>query len=162
MGKLSDAKVKSDIIARRGAGESYQSIANTYNVSKEAIFYLCKNHPDEIDRIHEQIWGENIETIVETIKLDILNNKKISDNFADNKGITQAEVAYKTTTNKIATQLLQQKGLMPSSAFLQMNINNDNRKTNVNVDSELFSKLSQVFDTGFIEMEAPKKIEPDD
>jgi len=156
MSKISDETSKADIIARRGAGETFQSIADDYGVCKQTVHAMCANHPDEIRKIKEELWSENIENIVSTVKIDLKNSKTISENFEDTGKISAAEVAYKTSTNKVAHNLLQEKGIFPSPAF--MNVSIDQSK-HVNIDPEMFKLLSDSFDPGFVDMSPQKLVE---
>ena len=158
--KLRSPLVKTEIFTRRAHNETYKSISESSGVTRQSVTELCKNHPDEIKRIKESLWNDNIDNITKTIGLDIENNLTMARDYKSGKKLQPVDIAYKTATNKVVHGLLQQQGIMPSHAMLQMNIQNNNKIDNV--DAEVFKKLTQSFDTGFIEMSCPEMLEVKD
>jgi len=65
-------------------------------------------------------------------------------------------VAYKASTNKVAERLLQEKGVFPSPAFMNVSVD---RSQNVNIDPEMFKMLTGSFDPGFVNMSKIKLVE---
>ncbi len=50
---LSDMAVRADVIARRGTGESCESIGKSYGVSRTSIHRFIKNHEDTVNEIKD-------------------------------------------------------------------------------------------------------------
>lgn len=156
MAKLNDIAVKAEILARRGNGETYRSIAKDFDVTEGGLRLMVLNHEETIKQIQEKLFADNIENYAESLELDVKNSKSISQKYHDGDGITPSEVAYKATTNKAMNPILIEKGIHPNNAFIQMNI--DNSK-NINIDKDVFKLLSKGFHTGFVQMHDMKEIE---
>ncbi len=159
MSKVTDVAVQAAIIARRGAGESCESIGKSLGMHRTTVHRFVKNHPDTVSEIKEKIFADNIDNYTETLEKDVKNSGKIADSYAETGKITTAEVAYKTTTNKAIAPVLVDKGIHPSSAFFQMNI--DNSKS-INVDQDVFNALAKGFDTGYVEMHDVIEVEAEE
>ena len=146
---LSDMTVRADIVARRGSGESCESIGNSYGVSRVSIHRIVKNHEDTVNEIKDKIFADNIDNYTETLEKDVKNSKAIADKYAVEGKITPSEVAYKATVNKAMHPVLMEKGIHPSPALAQINI--DNSKS-INVDPDIFKALTTGFGMGYLEM----------
>ncbi len=146
---LSDMAVRADVIARRGTGESCESIGKSYGVSRTSIHRFIKNHEDTVNEIKEKIFADNIDNYTSALEMDVKNSKAIAAKYAEDGTITPSEVAYKATINKAMHPVLMDKGVHPSPALAQININNS--KT-VNVDPDIFKALSTGFGMGYLEM----------
>ena len=156
MAKPNDIAVRADILARRGNGETYESIARDYDVTKGGIRQMVVNHEDTVRQIKERIFADNIDNYTESLKQDVENSRTIANKYKETGKIEPAEVAYKTTVNKAFAPVMVDRGIHPNNAFIQMNI--DNSK-NINVDEGVFKALSKGFNTGFVQMHDVKEIE---
>ena len=155
---LADVAVRADIVYRRGRGESCESIGKSYGVSRVSIHRIAKNHEDTVNEIKDQIFADNIDNYTETLKKDVENSKAIADKYAEKGEINSNEVAYKNSVNKEMHQMLMGKGIHPSPALANININNSK---NINVDPDIFKALSTGFGMGYLEMHesaAPDKL----
>jgi len=155
---LADVAVRADIVSRRGRGESCESIGKSYGVSRVSIHRLVKNHEDTVNEIKNQIFADNIDNYTKTLEKDVKNSQAIADKYAAEGKITPSEVAYKATVNKAMHPVLMEKGIHPSPALANININNSK---NINVDPDIFKALSTGFGMGYLEMHesaAPEKI----
>jgi len=153
---LQNPAVIADIIARRGTGESCEDIGRSYGLCRQSIYRVEKCHEDSVKDIKDRIFADNIENYAAALKKDVANSHKIAVKYNREGKISPAEVAYKTTVNKAMAPVLVGKGINPSPAFANINI--DNSK-NVNVDPDMFRMLSMGFKAGYMEMRKPEQIE---
>lgn len=122
---------KDDIINRLALKEPQRKIAKDHNITQSCVSLIKKRNEDRVLQVQQELISDNLDNIRDSIRIDVENNKSLSNEFKDSSNITSDKVSLKTSTQKnIIKPLLEKVGIFNTNT-MQAHFGDTNIQNNI-------------------------------
>lgn len=122
MTKISDPRMKTEIVKRLACGESQTSVAKDFEVSKTTI--SCFSRKEAIRKLIEEEQLRLAEAAPDAVQ-------NVTDLVREMPTIPKSEIKQRELAYKATKDVLKATGIFPSTGINILTINNDNRSQTV-------------------------------